>query len=711
MPESRKLPAERRRLIQNSSHRRRFRLWILLFITLGLACLLVYGRPADNPLAAQGQVSAPSTQVTPSLQAGESSAASPTSRPTGTPRQSPTPGSSPTATSAAAKSPNPSATPEQPLPLLQSLAVDGGTIFLSILEDGYYHLYAYHPQLLPFTRLTYGAWDDISPAASPDGQRLAFASNRHGHWDLYVLDLATGELNQLTDTPEYDAAPSWSPDGQWLVYESYAPLPIEVETKPSETATATPTTTNGQSLDIFIRPAANAEGGSAEPIRLTSDPAADYAPSWSPGGRLIAFVSNRSGDDEIWLADLDQVEGRFRNVSRSPRSKDRFPAWSPDGQSLAWASSADGYQTLHLLEQLTQPARPRPVGNGARPAFSPGGNILFTAVTTPNRFYLTGYAWRAAHFSAGSAGLALPAIPIEGSLNGLSWSPASLPQPLPLPIARAALATPTPAWLAGLTPAADIPGSRQRVVPLNQVQAPYPYLHDLVDESFNALRSTLSARIGWDFLSTLENAYLPLTTPLFPGMLDDWLYTGRAFCINAGAMNAGWMVVIREEYGPDIYWRIYLRTRYQDGSQGMPLYDLPWNFNARYSGDPRYYEQGGAYAQAIPAGYWFDLTSLAASYGWERLPALLTWRSAIPAARFNEFVLSDGLDWPSAMLELYPASALVTPTPVSPPTLTPTRTRWPTRTPFPTRTPLPTRTPQPTASITPATLVAPSASP
>jgi hypothetical protein len=95
----------------------------------------------------------------------------------------------------------------------------------------------------------------------------------------------------------------------------------------------------------------------------------------------------------------------------------------------------------------------------------------------------------------------------------------------------------------------------------------------------------------------------------------------------------------------------------------------------------------------MPLGYWLDLTELAANYGWERLPALITWRSAMAAARFNEFIVSDGLDWQAAMGELYPAEALVTATPASPPTLTPTKTRWPTRTPTPTRTPRATRTP------------------
>jgi TolB protein len=253
----------------------------------------------------------------------------------------------------------------------------------------------------------------------------------------------------------------------------------------------------------------------------------------------------------------------------------------------------------------------------------------------------------------------------------------------------------------------EAPNGRQRLVPLDEVDAPYPLLQDLADESFMALRRALATRIGWDYLSTLENAFVPLTSPLFPGMLDDWLYSGRAFALNPAPASAGWLVVVREDYGPSTYWRLYLRTRFQDGSQGRPLHQVPWNLAARYSGDPRAYEAGGAPMATIPPGYWLDFTDLAASYGWERLPALSTWRAALPAARYNEFVLRQGLDWYSAMREIYPEQALYTPTPIQPPTYTPTPTRRPTRTPTPTRTPWPSRTPTPSRTPPPTSTATP----
>ena len=73
-----------------------------------------------------------------------------------------------------------------------------------------------------------------------------------------------------------------------------------------------------------------------------------------------------------------------------------------------------------------------------------------------------------------------------------------------------------------------------------------------------------------------------------------------------------------------------------------------------------------------------DRHQVAQAFGWQRFPALPTWQSAFYAARFNEFVIANNKSWDEAMLALYPAELLSTPTPIHPPTLTPTRTpSWP----------------------------------
>jgi TolB protein len=613
------------------------------------------------------------------------------------------PGTSPVGTSQASApeitappSQVPAPTSADVSPALQAPIQDSqGTLIISIEEAGGFHLFAYHPQTMPLTRLTAGEWDDITPAIHPDGHTIAFSSNRDGYWDLYLLDLIDGGVRRLTNTPEYDAAPSWSPDGQWLVFETYLTETLAPDSGSGATATPqlTPTTPpKRESLELYILHL-DSQSKTKEIIRLTNDPAADFSPSWSPSGRSIAFVSNRSGDDEIWLADLDLIDDRFQNLSQNPHTQDRYPVWSPDGNLLLWSAAAEGIQELQVLDT---PAESRPfryIGTGAQAAWHPAGTTISAILNTPNQTYLTGY-------SVHTPELSLPPLALSGATAGLTWTPLQMAGSLAETFRQAASSVPAQDWQPALTPAADIPNGRQRVIPLEDIEAPYPMLNDMVDESFQAMRQELAKALGWDFLSNLENAYVPLTSPMFPGLLGDWLYSGRAIAINPAPLNAGWMAVVREDFGSQVYWRVYLRTRFQDGTQGMPLQQLPWNFNARYSGDPRYYEQGGALMEQIPGGYWLDFTDLAARFGWERLPALTIWQSAFGAARFNEFAATDGRDWLSAMREIYPDEALATPTPILPPTYTPTATRWPTRTPTPTRTPRPTRTVTPTRTPT-----------
>jgi TolB protein len=235
---------------------------------------------------------------------------------------------------------------------------------------------------------------------------------------------------------------------------------------------------------------------------------------------------------------------------------------------------------------------------------------------------------------------------------------------------------------------------------LQDVQAPHPLLHDAVDEAFVALRQRVMEDAGWDVLGNLENAYTPLTSSLDPGKGQDWLYTGRAFALNPLTAKAGWMLTLREEIDGQTYWRLYLRAVAQDGSVGEPLRQRPWDLNARYNLDPQAYDQGGAYAASIPTGYWIDFTDLARQFGWERIPAQNDWRSYFKGAQFNEFILTGGLDWRSAMLQLYPPDVFVTPTIVIPPTKTLTIT--PTGYRYKSPTPTVTFTPTPRPTFTPA---------
>lgn len=543
------------------------------------------------------------------------------------------------------------------------------TVFISIEENGYAHLFAYQLQGLPLTRITTGEWNDIAPALSPDRTQLAFASDRNSFWDLYVMELQTGNVTQITNSPEYDSAPSWSPDGQWLVFETYI----------------------NENLEVSV---VSVNDRSAEIIPLTQDPASDHSPAWAPDGRHVAFISNRGGDSDVWLASLDLAgDERYLNLSNTPFASENQPLWNYDGSQLLWASISQtvGYSGLYIWDATDPNRTARWIGDGIIGAWDETAEKIIAVTSAPNQYYLTSYDVQGF--------LLLSPTPLSGRVRGLTWGFTQLPNPLPNSFAQAAGAAPTALWSPAITPGPDVPNQRWYVVPIDDVQAPYPQLHDLVDESYNALRNRIILETSWDALASLENAFVPLTTNLEPGLEEDWLYTGRAFAINSLMANAGWLVTLREDIGAQTYWRVYIRCGIQDGSLGEPIHNAPWNLSARYELDPRTYEQGGEYAP-VPSGYWVDVTSLAAAYNWERLPALPNWRTYYNGARFTEFALTNGLNWYSAMQELYPVDALVTPTRVLAPTLTPTPTFTSTPTPRPTRTPRITFTPSFTPTIT-----------
>lgn len=571
----------------------------------------------------------------------------------------------------------PSATQPAPSPSLSATPAPTrsavlGTLGYASRLAGRTHLWAYVTGESQPVPLTAGEWEDRDPAFSPDGQWLAFSSHRDGNWDLYLLNLRSGGITRVTDTPGYEGRPTWSPDGQWLAYEAY----LEGD------------------LDIWILSLDQTQ----PPIQLTNQDGVDISPTWDPNGRRIAFVSDRDGTPDVFLADLENPSQRFTNLTNTPYEMESDPAFGPDGTRLAYTSTSEGIQRLLVLDLRDPGLPPVEVGQGARATWSPDGLTLAAVLSATQGPHLLLYP-------LSGAGLQPLGFPLAGQIYSLSWTGHGLPEEAiangqELPIAE-------PLYMPNLATASSGPG-RVTVVRLTDVEAPNPSLSDAVDEAFDALRSRAAEELGWDFLAGLEHAFVGLNDPLPPGFAyNDWLYTGRAFAFNQSVYQAQWVEVVREDYGAETYWRVFVRTSPQDGSAGVPLRVAPWEFGARFSGDPALYDQGGAPAQDMPVGYYIDFTALAADYGFERLPSLPNWRTFYPAARFNEFAMTEGMEWTTAMLEIYPAEAIITPTPYRTVTPTPTRTLRPTPTPWwlrwrtPTVTRTPTSTPLPTTTPTP----------
>ena len=169
-------------------------------------------------------------------------------------------------------------------------------------------------------RLTNSPHYDNSPSWSPDGTRIAFTSKRDGNYEIYVMDADGSNQRRLTNSTHYDNSPSWSPDGARIAFDS----------------------SHYDNYEIYVM---DADGGNQ--LKLTNNPAVDWYPSWSPDGARIAFDSYRDGNYEIYVMDSDG--SNQRNLTNNP-AQESSPSWSPDGARIAFRSNRDGNNEIYVMD-------------------------------------------------------------------------------------------------------------------------------------------------------------------------------------------------------------------------------------------------------------------------------------------------------------------------------------------------------------------------
>ncbi|MCP3686418.1 MAG: hypothetical protein GY861_27590 [bacterium] len=179
------------------------------------------------------------------------------------------------------------------------------------------------------TRLTNNNLKEDNPALSRDGTKLAFNKGKASgfgdttwtemtSWEIFVMDLATKRVTQLTDNNVVDAHADWSPDGKKLVFTSFG----DSKGNPTD-----------ESNILVI----NADGTGLK--QLTNVKYEDSDPEWSPDGTMIAFKSTRNtkknAREEIYIMDSDGSNIKRLTTTYGWQS-DHDPSWSPDSKSIAF---------------------------------------------------------------------------------------------------------------------------------------------------------------------------------------------------------------------------------------------------------------------------------------------------------------------------------------------------------------------------------------
>ena len=211
-------------------------------------------------------------------------------------------------------------------------------------------------------------------STSPDGRTLLYTSLESGDGDLYVMDMASKKSTRLTALTGYDGGGFFSPDGKKIVWRADR---------------------NGDNfLQIYIADvifdSTGAVSGIGQPLAVTNDGAVNWAPYFSPNGKVIVYASSRVGHDNYEIlavpvpSDRDAPLGQPRRVTHADGA-DLLPAISPDGKLLMWTSQrgpgrssqlwlADMSQQDLLLGELVAPAAEK----------SPTSSATTPSATAPN---------------------------------------------------------------------------------------------------------------------------------------------------------------------------------------------------------------------------------------------------------------------------------------------------------------------------------------
>ncbi len=221
--------------------------------------------------------------------------------------------------------------------------------------------------------------------------QIAFASNRGGNWEIWLMDWDGSNQRQITTHRALSILPSWSPDNERMVYTSFARgtsdmyiinrrgggrTRINSGLALNTSATFSPVSNDIAFVgsvrgnpDIYV---IKDDGSNVR--RLTTTTSIESTPEWSPNGRQISFTSGRSGSPQIYVMDAEGTN--VRRISHEGNWNDDA-VWSPDGEKIAYTSRVNGRFQIRVANLITGENRIiAGEGSNEQPTWSPDGQWI-----------------------------------------------------------------------------------------------------------------------------------------------------------------------------------------------------------------------------------------------------------------------------------------------------------------------------------------------
>lgn len=253
-------------------------------------------------------------------------------------------------------------------------------VFQSNRMDDNSEIYIMNRDGTGIVRLTWNPATDQTPIWSPDGKSIVFQSDRDGNRELYSMDLDGSNQVNLTNHLGEDSHPKFSPDGASIIFDSdrddiggntqlyemnhdgsdvqriatYEETDSYASISPDGSKILwrriTPTggnTETGRNSEVFLM-----ERDGSSPVNLTSHPAYDGWPAFSPDGKTIAFASDRDGKG-VWHVYIMNIDGSgvTRLTPDDPGGYFTKPIFSPDGSKIICTRTKDGNVEIFVIDR------------------------------------------------------------------------------------------------------------------------------------------------------------------------------------------------------------------------------------------------------------------------------------------------------------------------------------------------------------------------